>query len=153
MAIKNFRASRKTDIKAHQKETLVSDYMTKSLITFRPNQSVLEVMEILIKKRVSGGPVVNENNELKGIISEGDFMKQISESKYFNMPMTDMNVESYMVKDVETISGDMGIFEAASLFHETKRKRFPVLENGKLVGQISRRDVLKAAFELKAHNW
>lgn len=153
MAIKNFQAARKPEGNENKKAALVSDYMTKSLITFQPNQSVLEVMEILIKKRISGGPVVNEKNELKGIISEGDFMKQISESKYFNMPMVEMHVDSYMIKDVETISGDMGIFEAASLFHQTKRKRFPVLENGKLVGQISRRDVLKAAFELKAHNW
>ena len=123
--------------------------MTTKLITFKPDQSVLEVMELLIKNKISGGPVVNEKNELLGIISEGDCMKQIAESGYYNVPMNDVKVEDHMVKNVETITAGMSIFEVASLFYTSKRKRFPVLENGELVGQISRRDVLKAALGLK----
>ena len=84
MAIKNFKARKRQPEKLSGKPILVSDYMTKKLITFKPEQSVLDVMEILIKKRISGGPVVNNKGELLGIISEGDCMKQISESRYFN---------------------------------------------------------------------
>jgi CBS domain-containing protein len=106
-------------------------------------------MEILIKNRISGGPVVNEKKELLGIISEGDCMKQIADSRYYNIPMNDVLVEKHMVTDVDTIAPNTSIFEVASLFYKTQRKRFPVLENGTLVGQISRRDVLKAALALK----
>ena len=127
--------------------------MTKKLITFRPDQSVLEVMNLLIKNKISGGPVVNENNELMGIISEGDCMKQISESRYYNMPMEDMVVEKHMAKEVETIDGNMNVFDAANKFVNSKRRRFPIVENGKLVGQISQKDVLKAALTLNGQTW
>ena len=76
-------------------------------------------------------------------------MKQIAESGYYNVPMNDVKVEDHMVKDVETITSGMSIFDVASLFYKSKRKRFPVVDNGELVGQISRRDVLKAALALK----
>ena len=131
----------------------VKDYMTTNLITFQPDQSVEDVIDSLIKNRISGGPVVNNNNELIGIISEGDCIKQISESRYYNMPMQNKTIEKHMALNVETIDGNMNIFDAASKFIEAKRRRFPIVENGKLVGQISQKDVLKAAMKLKGHNW
>ena len=149
MAIKNFKAPTTKEEKDYTDKIFVSKYMTTKLITFRADQSVLEVMELLIKNKISGGPVVNDTNQLLGIISEGDCMKQIAESGYYNVPMNDVKVEDHMVKDVETITSDMSIFEVATLFYKSKRKRFPVLDNGELVGQISRRDVLKAALALK----
>jgi predicted transcriptional regulator len=150
MAIKNFKAPTQKEDKSNSDDILVSKYMTTKLITFKPDQPVLEVMELLLKNKISGGPVVNDQNELLGIISEGDCMKQIAESGYYNMPMHDVTVEKHMVKDVETISPNFTIFDVAKLFYESKRKRFPVLSaEGSLVGQISRRDVLKAALELK----
>ncbi len=148
MAIKNFKAPAQKEGKPNTKDILVSKYMTTALITFKPEQSVLEVMEILIKNKISGGPVVGENKELLGIISEGDCMKQVSESRYYNLPMNDFRVDKFMVTDVDTITPDMTIFDVASLFYSTNRKRFPVLLNGELVGQISRRDVLKAALTI-----
>ncbi|MEI6866027.1 CBS domain-containing protein [Flavicella sp.] len=149
MAIKNFKAATIKQEKKVSDKILVSKYMTTKLITFKPEQSVLEVMELLIKNKISGGPVVNDKNELLGIISEGDCMKQIAESGYYNLPMNHVKVEDHMVKNVDTINTGMSIFEVASLFYTSKRKRFPVLENGALVGQISRRDILKAALALK----
>jgi len=149
MAIKNFKAPINVIEIDNSDKILASKFMTTNLITFRPDQSVLEVMELLIKNSISGGPVVNEKNELLGIISEGDCMKQIAESGYYNVPMNDVKVEDHMVRDVDTITASMSIFEVASLFYKSKRKRFPVLENGELVGQISRRDILKAALALR----
>lgn len=153
MAIKNFRAPQKSQEKSSKRAILVSDYMTKKLITFKPDQSVLDVMNKLIKNRISGGPVVNSKGELVGIISEGDCIKQISESRYFNMPMTETKVEDHMVKNVETIDGNMNIFDAANKFLKSKRRRFPILKNGILIGQISQKDILKAALEQKGSNW
>lgn len=152
MGIKNFQGARTPQSKENM-SLKVSDYMTTNLITFTPDQSIESVMQSLIKYRISGGPVVNANKELIGIISEGDCIKQISESRYYNMPIQDQTIEKYMVKNVDTIDGNMNIFDAASKFLASKRRRFPIVENGQLVGQISQKDVLKAAMEMKGHNW
>jgi CBS domain-containing protein len=153
MSIKSYIGKRAKPTKGSTENIKVSDYMTTNLITFRPNQSVLEVMNTLIKKRISGGPVVNEKNELVGIISEGDCMKQISTSRYYNQPLQDFKVEQHMNTNVDTIDGSMNVFDAADKFLTSKHRRFPIVENGKLVGQISQKDVLKAALELKGQNW
>jgi len=153
MGIKSYIGKRAKPKKGSTENIKVSDYMTTNLITFRPDQPVLEVMNTLIKKRISGGPVVNEKNELIGIISEGDCMKQISNSRYYNHPMEDIKVSDHMVTDVETIDGEMNVFDAADKFLNTHRRRFPIVKDGKLVGQISQKDVLKAALQLKGHTW
>ncbi len=154
MGIINFQGKRNTTQKKVSESILVSDYMTTKLITFKANQSIEEVIGMLITNKISGGPVVNERNELIGIISEGDCMKQISESRYYNMPMdSNHTVEKAMATNVETIDGDMNIFDAANRFLESKRRRFPILKDGKLVGQISQKDVLKAAMTLKGNTW
>ena len=154
MGIKSFQGARRKQANAIDTTPLkVSDYMTTNLITFTPDQTIESVMQSLIKHRISGGPVVNEKNELIGIISEGDCIKQISESRYYNMPMQDKTIEKHMALNVDTIDGNMNIFDAATKFIESKRRRFPIVENGKLIGQISQKDVLKAAMQLKGQTW
>jgi len=154
MGIKSFQGARRQQTNAVDNTPLkVSDYMTRDLITFSPNQTIESVMQAIIKHRISGGPVVNEKNELIGIISEGDCIKQISESRYYNMPMQDKTIEKFITADVDTIDGNMNIFDAANEFLKTKHRRFPIVENGKLVGQISQKDVLKAAMKLKGQTW
>lgn len=154
MGIKSFQGARKQQQEDTASPSLkVSDYMTKNVIAFRPEQSVEEVIQALISNRISGGPVVNENNELVGVISEGDCIKQLSDSRYYNMPVENNAVEHHMAKNVETIDGNMNIFDAAQKFLEAKRRRFPIVENGKLVGQISQKDILRAAMQLKGQNW
>ena len=64
MGIKSFQGSRRMQQEVEMSPIKVKDYMTTSLITFKPNQSVEEVIDTLIKNRISGGPVVNGNNEL-----------------------------------------------------------------------------------------
>ncbi len=152
MGIKSFTGPRKKQ-EPEQTPLSVRDYMTRDLITFKPDQSVEDVIDLLIKHRISGGPVVDEDGKLVGIISEGDCIKHISESRYFNMPMEDSTVASRMIRDVETIDGNMDIFDAANKFLTVRRRRFPILENGRLVGQISQKDILKATTELKSQNW
>lgn len=154
MGIINFQGKR---TKSQQKEAtpiLVSDYMSTKIITFTEDQPIEEVIETLIKHKISGGPVVNDANELIGIISEGDCIQQISESRYYNLPISKKNtVGKAMVKKVETINADMNIFDAANQFLKSKRRRFPILKNGKLIGLISQKDVLKAAMQLKGNTW
>lgn len=153
MGIKSYIERRAKPKKGSSENIRVSDYMSTNLITFKPKQSVMEVMNTLIKKKISGGPVVNDQNELIGIISEGDCMKQISNSRYYNQPLENIKVEDHMATDIDTIDGEMNVFDAADKFLSSKRRRFPIVQEGKLVGLISQKDVLKAALELKGTNW
>ena len=154
MGVKNFRDRRTVEVRKNEDQILVSDYMTKKLITFKLEQSIEDVIDTLIVNKISGGPVVNENNELIGIISEGDCMKQISDCRYHNLPIQKRHtVENAMVREVETIDGNMNIFDVASKFLSFKRRRFPIVENGKLIGKISQKDILKAAMQLKGNTW
>lgn len=154
MGIKNFQGKRDTSQNKETEQILVADYMTTKLITFKADDSLDHVISQLITYKISGGPVVNEKNDLIGIISETDCIKHISESKYYNMPAdTNNTVGKYMVKDVDTIDKDMNIFDAAFKFISSHRRRFPVVENGKLIGQLSQKDVLKAAIALKGNTW
>jgi CBS domain-containing protein len=154
MAIKSFQGKRDTSQGKEKVQILVSDYMTKKLITFKADDSLDHVINLLITNKISGGPVVNDKNELIGIISETDCIKHISESKYYNMPTDNNNtVGTKMIKNVDTIDKNMNIFDAASKFINSKRRRFPVVENGKLIGQLSQKDVLKAALKVKGNTW
>ena len=153
MGIKSFQGPRSNQQSTEDLPFKVSDFMTKNLITFRPEQSIEEVIDSLINNKISGGPVVNDKNELVGIISEGDCIKHISESRYYNMPPDDDKIENRMAKNVETIDGDMNIFDAANKFLSDKRRRFPIVKDGKLVGQISQKDILKATIMMKSQNW
>lgn len=155
MGIKSFQGARPKEVsrKEYTAPILVADYMTKKLITFTPEQSILEVMELFAKHNISGGPVMNDDGFLVGIISEADCMKQISESRYFNMPILDKSVERFMTKEVETIPHDISIFDAAGIFDKHNRRRLPVMRDGILVGQISRKDIVIAALKLTGHNW
>lgn len=131
----------------------VSDYMATKLITFREYQSINEVMEILLKNKISGGPVCNEDNELIGIISEGDCLKEIVRGKYNNTPKLPGLVKDHMATNIISIPPETNIFEAANMFLRMRFRRFPVIKEGKLVGQISQRDIMRAVQSMKEVNW
>jgi CBS domain-containing protein len=153
MGIKSYQGNQIGEMPAQAENITVAEYMSRDMISFRPEESIIKVMEALVKYRVSGAPVVNEKDELIGIISEGDCIKQISESRYYNQPMDNENVGKYMVRQVETIPSDMNLFDAANKFLTIRKRRFPVCENGKLVGIISQKDILKAALKLRGTAW
>ena len=151
--VNNYQGKRaeKEDVSAPYKK--VSDYMARKLITLNPSQSMHEATGILLKNNISGAPVVNDKNELMGVISEGNCLKQISESRYHNQPLTEGLVEQYMTKEVVTIDCNTDIFDAASQFLKSRIRRFPVLDDGKLVGQISQKDIMQAVLDLKSQTW
>ena len=153
MAVKSFQGARakKTTIKAPN--LLVRDIMCQNLIVFHPQQSIHEVMQKFVKYRISGGPVVNEAGKLMGVISEADCMKEISDSRYFNLPILDKSVAHFMTDKVDTIDANTSVFDAAALFSKSSRRRYPVMDNKRLVGQVSRKDIVIAALEMKSQSW
>ena len=153
MPIKSFQGERATRSKKSNKTLLVSDIMRRDLVLFTKNQSIDEVMKKFIKYRISGGPVVDNTGKLIGVISEADCMKEISDSRYFNLPILDKTVAHFMTSKVDTIDASKTIFEAASMFFKTTRRRFPVLDKNRLVGQISRKDIVIATINMKSQTW
>lgn len=153
MGIKSFQGKFEKQPKTLGDEIKVCKHMSKNIIAFRPEQTIPEVIQLLIANKISGGPVVNQKNEVVGIISEGDCIKQISNGQYYNMPIESVKVEEVMVRNVETIDGNMSIFEAADKFLTARRRRFPIVEDNKLVGMLSQKDILKAAMKVNAQTW
>ena len=131
----------------------VEDYMARKLITFKPDQPMHEVVDALMKNKISGGPVVNDKGELVGVISEGDCLKEVVKGKYDNMPIFTGLVEEHMAKNVITVSPGLNIFEAAKMFLEKRLRRFPVIHDGKLIGQISQKDIMKAVLNTRSSTW
>jgi len=123
----------------------VKNYMAKDLITFSPETNVLSAIRTLIKHKISGAPVVDETGWIVGIISEFDCLKPILESSYHNDMGT--HVKDCMSKDITTINANASLMDAATLFLNNGWRRLPVIENKKLVGQISRIDILRAVLE------
>lgn len=154
MGIINFRGARKEQqVQNHDVDFKVGDYMSKSLITFKPNQSIIEVMQSLLQNDVSGAPVLNDKGDVVGIISEGDCLLHVSDSRYYNMPIGYDKIENLMAKDVEFIDANMNIFDATNRFLMSKKRRFPVIREGKLVGIISQKDILQASLKLRGDHW
>ena len=153
MPVKSFQGERAQKKRVTPSKLTVSDIMTTQLVLFTPEQSIHDVMQAFIKYRISGGPVVNEKGKLIGVISEADCMKEISDSRYFNMPILDKSVGHFMTENVDTIESTLSVFDAAAKFSKSSRRRYPVLEKGRLVGQVSRKDIVIAALNMKSQTW
>ena len=99
--VKSYQGVRKEEEKDYT-PALVKDYMTKQLITFSPKQTVNEVVDVLVYRNISGGPVINEDGQLIGIISEGDCLKEIMRGHY-NNDLTMSTLKKSMVNTLCTI--------------------------------------------------
>ena len=128
------------------KSALVRDYMSGHLVTFTPETDVLDAIHELVQKRIAGAPVVDDQGNLVGMLSELDCMKIAMTAGYHG----DMGgpVADFMTADAVTIDANMSIFDLAQLFLTSGFRRYPVMSDNRLVGQISRRDVLRALGEL-----
>ena len=104
-------------------------------------------------KRMKSLHVVDEEGNLVGVISEGDCLKEIVRGKYNNTPSLPAMVSDYMATEILSISPDKNIFEAANTFLRLRFRRFPVIKEGKLVGQISQRDIMRAVSKMKETSW
>ncbi|PSL05034.1 CBS domain-containing protein [Cecembia rubra] len=151
--VKSFQGVRVVEPKKAALPILVKDHMSTNLVTFQPEDSIDYVLEMLTKRKISGAPVVNSHGHLVGIISEVDCLKEIIKGKYSNTPKFPGTVADHMTADVITLSPDLSLFDAAQRFLELKIRRFPVLKDGKLIGQISLSDIIRAFPKLKSTTW
>lgn len=126
----------------------ISDYMTTSLITVTPETELLSAVDLLIEHGISGMPVV-ENGKLVGMVSEHDCLRGILTGTY--QGEVGGKVGEVMSVAVNTLPIDIDVIEAAETFIKGGRRRMPVVDaTGKLRGQLSRCDILRAvrAYEI-----
>ena len=120
--------------------------MSGKLVTFRPDTDVLDAIHELVKHGISGAPVIDDTGNLVGMLSEFDCMKVVLTAGYHGEPGGP--VSDLMATDVKTVRAEVSIVDMADIFMNSGLRRYPVINGNRLVGQISRRDVLRALTEL-----
>ena len=128
------------------KSCLVRDYMAGQVVSFKPDTDVMDAIHELVERRIAGAPVVDDKGDLVGMLSELDCMKVALNAGYYGDwggPVAD-----FMSTTVESVDAEMNIVDLAQKFMDSGYRRFPVLMNNRLVGQISRRDALWALSKL-----
>jgi CBS domain-containing protein len=110
--------------------------------TLNPATQILDAVDFLLAKHVTGAPVVDEQSRVVGILTEKDCLNLLAAGSDADIPRG--TVADFMTKDVQTIPPGMNVYFCAGLFLNTTVRRFPVVEDGKLVGAITRFDILRA---------
>ncbi len=118
---------------------IASDIMTRKVATIHPGASVQEAAQLLDQKRISGAPVVDPDGKIIGIITEADIISKVDREG--------LCVIDIMSHDVIAVDEETPVNEIAALLTERKIKRVPVVEKGKLVGIVSRADIVHAVAE------
>ncbi|MCA9076782.1 MAG: CBS domain-containing protein [Planctomycetaceae bacterium] len=123
--------------------TIARDIMVTKLVTLTPEMDVFDAIDRLLKHQISGAPVVDASGNFVGVFSEQCSISLLVAAAYDSAPTN--RIDPFIDRDVATIEPDTDLLTIAERFINSHQRRLPVLENGRLVGQISRRDVLKAA--------
>jgi CBS domain-containing protein len=125
----------------------VRDFMNTQAVTLRPDMRMSQAITLLLKHKITGATVVDEEGKLLGVLSEKDCLRIFANGAYNLLPGG--VVAQYMCREVKTISIDADLFTAADIFIKSSFRRLPVIdEQGKFLGQVSRRDVLKGSREI-----
>lgn len=140
----------------------VTDIMSTNVATVAPDAKVQEVATLMVQRRISGVPVVDEGGHVIGMISEGDLIRRPEmatdkpmsrwaslmtgqEQKARDFVKTHgLHAEEVMTRAVVTIETEATLNEAAARMEKNKIKRLPVVEGGKLIGILTRADLLRA---------
>jgi CBS domain-containing protein len=124
------------------------DVMSDGVLSVGPDASVLEAARLLINRRVSAMPVVDDTGTMTGIVSEADLMGDTADyvAAYDGRPVR--TVADVMTREVVTVSEDTPIAQVAWLMKARNIKRIPILKNGAIVGIVSRVDILRGLISL-----
>ncbi len=119
----------------------VRDYMDTTVPTVTPDMEILKAVDFLLKSKVTGAPVVDADGALVGILTEKDCLRLLATGHDGKFPTG--TVRDFMHVHVETIKPDTNIYFVAGLFLSRNFRRYPVVDNGRLVGAITRFDILR----------
>ena len=121
---------------------LVKDHMVTNVITLDPDMEILRATQLLIRHDISGAPVLDKHGRLIGVLTERDCMRVALHAGYHGAPGG--LVRDYMNAAPVSVSPEDTILELAERFVNERYRRYPVLDGGRLVGVISRREVMRA---------
>lgn len=124
------------------KSLLVKDYMTRKVISLDPNLEISGAIKMLIEHDISGATIIDQHGRLVGILTERDCIRVAMHAGFDENPYG--LAREYMSKDPETVSPEQSILTVAEKFISGTFRRYPVVDQGRLVGIISRRDVMRA---------
>jgi CBS domain-containing protein len=127
------------------KEMRVRDFMVAKPLVFTSDTDLLDAVWLLVNRRISGAPVVDERGNLVGVLTERDFLRAALVAGYHGE--SGGCVGDYMSSDVEAVNADDSLLDIATRFVETKYRRFPVMEDNRVVGLVTRQDVLRAVMD------
>lgn len=130
------------------KNTTAADIMTKRLVTVTPSMNVMEAVELLLRNKISGAPVVDDKGALVGIVSELDCVNHMAHRAVEQLPPRE--IEDLMTREVRTVTPHTTLLTLADIFTTKRYRRLPVVDEstGRLLGQVSRRDLLRALYEI-----
>ena len=116
--------------------------MTPDMVTVRPDVSIEDAIELLLREQISGLPVIDDDGRLVGVITEFAMLAVAYDRRVKNH-----TVSQHMTREVITVDADDPVSRVADLCIVHRVRRVPVMRNGRLVGVIARRDVLRALVE------
>jgi CBS domain-containing protein len=142
------------------------DVMTTHVVTISTGASAAQAAELMLQHRISGLPVVDRNGNVVGIVTEGDFLRRAELGTERQRPRwleflagpgrlaaeysraSGRKVDDVMTSDVRTIDEEVELSEVVRMMESYQIKRLPVVRDGKLVGIVSRANLLHALSSL-----
>ncbi len=120
----------------------VRDYMSAPLVTFSPDMDVLRAIHLLLENQITGAPVLDKLGNIVGYLSETDCLQVAMDASYHED--WGGKVGELMTPEAMTVESDASILQVARIFRNTSIKSLPVMDENRLVGRITRSDVLRA---------
>lgn len=127
------------------KDISVRDFMSTNPVVFSPDTDLLDAIRMLVDRQISGAPVVDDRGNLVGVLTEGDFLKAALVAGY--QGERGGLVSEHMSRQIDVVHPGDGLLDVAMRFVKTQYRRYPVVEDNRVVGVLARRDVLRAVIE------
>lgn len=125
----------------------IKDIMSSKVVVVDKDQNLNDALKLMKKHKISRLPVINTNNnherELVGIITEKDIALRLGSSRYGNMPPSHFHVSTVMTPDPITLNAAENLGKAAKIMIENKIGGIPIIDDGKIVGIITKTDFIK----------
>lgn len=125
----------------------VSDYMFRNPLTIGPDESLVKAISMIVEHKLTGLTVSDNQGGVVGILSELDCIEAVLTAIYHDGGPDHLLVKDAMADKVNTCTSSDGIVEVARDMVDTRQRRRPVIENGKLIGQVSSNNILWALMQ------
>jgi CBS domain-containing protein len=133
------------EMNSNNENILISQLLTRNLVSINENKTTYNAIKLLTTNNIGALPVLNDNMELSGIISERDIIREISNNLSVNFKKS--NIKSIMTSKVITINKNTKSETIMDIMSKNKIRHIPIVENKLLIGIVSIGDVVKRLLE------